>query len=467
MKPILALRQRPQLAMTPHLQRAIRLLQVSTQELEYLIKIELEKNPLLEYAENEYPGEYSGKGYPEKEYQEKDYQEKEYPGTIGTGHHEMAYREPTQALFAFEENILKQHLLWQMRLTPFSTTDQAIALTLIDALEDNGYLFSPLTEILDSLQIQGYFEIGLDEIEAVLHRIQQFDPIGVGARSLSECLTLQLNALPKDTPWLQQTKHLVINYLEFVGKREYTRLKNLLNIDQPSFSQILSLLRKLNPKPGDKLCSKHLDYIIPDVIVRIQHHCLTVELNMTSLPKLKMNTEYIPLLKQREVAEGTQFLRQYVTEAQWFLKSIQHRQENLLKISKCIVEKQSAFFTHGEEMMQPLTLQDIAEASGLHESTVSRLTHQKYMHSNRGMFELKYFFSSALYTKEGKECSGKSIQALIKKIIQEEQLCQPLSDHQITEVLSQKGINVARRTVSKYRMALNIPTSHERRSGGE
>lgn len=493
MKPQLQLTIRQKLKLTPQLQQAIRLLQLSSYELEQLIHAEIETNPLLECESHNTNSDLTQidtnlEGIPKDFDDPKDLPHQGfdkdlsidfiinnrnddlYPTTFHKNH-EFEKNDYTQ--FKTNTMSLHQYLLTEMGLKNFSPRDSVIAATLIDAIDDNGYLYVSLEEIKGCLNGKitreseriPLDEFEIDEIEAVLHAIQQFEPTGVGARCLSECLNLQLNALPEKTPWLQPTKDLVVNYLELLGKRDYPQLRKYLGLSQKDLNSVLKLLRQLDPKPGAKMNNKHPDYIIPDVIVRHINNQWVVEINVHSLPKLRINTEYASFLKQKkQSAEGVIKLRQYLNEAEWFLKSINVRHETLVKVVQCIVEKQRNFFKYGETALQPLTLQTVAAEVKLHESTVSRITDNKYMMTPRGIFELKFFFSNSIKRREGELQSSASIRAHIKKLILKESQDKPLSDAEITQILaSEKGIEVARRTVSKYRIALKIPTSHERR----
>jgi RNA polymerase sigma-54 factor len=356
---------------------------------------------------------------------------------------------------------LRDHLMWQMDLTPFSDTDRAIASGIIDAIDDDGYLTVPLEEI--QLGMEGGNEVGLDEVAAVLHRIQNFDPPGVAARDLRECLLLQLQQLPEETPMLAQAKLLVAEYLPLLGNREYTQLTRRLKLDEPALQAVIDLIQSLNPRPGNSVASSQAEYVIPDVIVRKHNGAWRVELNEEAVPRLRINKQYASLIRRADSSSDNTYLKGQMQEARWFLKSLQSRHETLLKVASCIVERQRGFLEHGEEAMKALVLHDVAEVVGMHESTISRVTTKKYMWTPRGIYELKYFFSSHVSTAAGGECSSTAIRALIKKLVAAENQRKPLSDSKIASILCEQGINVARRTVAKYREAMAIPPSNERK----
>ena len=459
MKALLQLRQTQQLTMTPQLQQAIRLLQLSSRELRAEIEQAVESNPLLELlndTEEETPE-------PITPAQTEEVLPVE---TTWDDSYLIASSRPSSAdydCYAHTPKIttLTDHLLEQLRLSGLSQLDQVIGATLIESIDDHGYLQTPLVDIQQLLH--PHYPVDLDEIEMVLHRIQQFDPIGVGARDLSECLLLQLQTLPKQLPFLDLARVLVSNALTQLGNKQYVLIQRRFKITKEALQGALTLIQQLTPKPGLGIAHTMIDYIVPDIIVSKRHERWVVELNQETCPKLSINRYYSNLIHQENTHHDAHYLRNQLQEARWLLKSIETRNETLLKVATCIVEHQRAFLELGEEHMQPMVLHAIASAIDMHESTISRVTTQKYMHTPRGIFELKYFFSSHVATKAGGECSSTVIRALIKKMITTEAPEHPLSDNQMATQLQQQGIYVARRTIAKYRDALHIPPSGERK----
>jgi RNA polymerase sigma-54 factor len=361
-----------------------------------------------------------------------------------------------------EGESLHDYLLWQMRLTPFSETDLSIAMAIIDAVDDSGYLSLSLEDIHQGLSKEHDLELG--EVEAVLHRIQRFDPPGVAARTPAECLLLQMEQLPPDTPCLGKAKELVAYHLELLAGRDFNTLMRRLKVSREELQDVITLIQSLNPRPGTQIASGEPQYVVPDVFVYRYKNTWRVDLNPDSTPKLRINSQYARLVRRADNSADNMYLKNHLQEARWFLKSLKNRNETLLKVAISIIERQRAFFEHGEEHMRPLVLRDIAEAMGMHESTISRVTTQKYMHTPRGIYEFKFFFSSHVGTNDGGECSSVAIRAMIKKLIASENPRKPLSDHKIAEFLSAEGgIKVARRTVAKYREVMSIPSSTDRK----
>jgi RNA polymerase sigma-54 factor len=504
MKQSLQLRLGQHLTMTPQLQQAIRLLQLSTLELQTEVQQALESNPLLEMAEegegdaDAGAADYGADGaVPERLNGEEDVTATAgLSGEISVagGEEEMAAgvlpsdipaelpvdtswedvydsgglgatgAEADNRLFEIQDSpaeSLRDHLVWQMDLTPFSDTDRAIASAIIDSIDDDGYLTTPLEEIQQGMEAGN--EVELDEVEAVLHRIQNFDPPGVAARDLRECLMIQLQQMPASTPMLAEAKRLVNEHLPLLANREYTQLTRRLKLDEQALQAVIDLIQTLNPRPGNSIASSQAEYVIPDVIVRKHNGAWRVELNDESMPRLRINKQYANLIRRADSSSDNTYLKGQLQEARWFLKSLQSRHETLLKVASCIVERQRGFLEHGEEAMKALVLHDVAEVVGMHESTISRVTTKKYMWTPRGIFELKYFFSSHVSTAAGGECSSTAIRALIKKLVAAENQRKPLSDSKIASILCEQGINVARRTVAKYREAMAIPPSNERK----
>ncbi len=499
MKQTIQLKLGQSLTMTPQLQQAIRLLQLSSMDLELEVQNILESNLMLEKVEDEGgeevgPAPAAGEATP-AEAPGATAAQGEDPATavegeeaaplaaaetipdelpVDTGWEDIydgatSYSQPAEdnRLEAYENRraggeSLQEHLLWQMQLTPFSETDQAIALAIIDGIDEDGYLRTPLEDVQRGLEAE-FGEIDTDEIEAVLHRIQRFDPIGVGARDLAECLAVQLQQLPADTPWREQALTAVSRYMHLLGHRDFTQLKRRLGVDDTGLQQVIALIQSLQPRPGATVVQSEPDYVIPDVIVRKRQGQWQVELNPDTIPRLRINAGYAGLIRRADSSEANTYLKTHLQEARWFLKSLQSRNETLLKVARCIVERQRGFLEYGEEAMRPLVLRDVAEAVEMHESTISRVTTQKYMHTPRGIFEFKYFFSSHVSTADGGECSATAIRAIIKKLVAAEDPARPLSDSKIAEILLGQGIKVARRTVAKYREAMAIPPSNERK----
>ncbi len=508
MKASLQLKLGQSLTMTPQLQQAIRLLQLSTLDLQQEIQQALESNPMLETSEdddNQNPestdSDNESPEPPESASAEEsnttsdtaaDWDESENgpdwssetdsPDTIpddlpvDTAWDDIYQSAPASAARNDDENdndfetrnspteTLQDHLEWQLNLTPMSERDQAIAHALMDAVDNHGYLTSPLEEIHSGMVDDSDEDpLELDEVEAVLHRLQHFDPPGVFARNLQECLLIQLNQLPPETPWLAQARLVITHYINLLGNRDYAQLLRRSRLKEDQLRDVLALITALNPRPGDTLDQAEPDYVIPDVIVRKHNERWRVELNPEIAPRIRVNASYASLIKRADSSADNTYLRDQLQEAKWFIKSLQSRNETLLKVATRIVEHQQGFLDHGEEAMKPLILSDIAQAVEMHESTISRVTTQKYMHTPRGIFELKYFFSSHVSTDEGGECSSTAIRAMIKKLIATETPKKPLSDSKIAAMLGDQGIKVARRTVAKYREAMHIPPSNERK----
>jgi len=461
--------------MTPQLQQAIRLLQLSTVELNTEVQEALDSNLMLELDDDEAETDArlaDGNG--------RDTESQVEPADIPTDLpvdsawediYDSAPISPGFAESEFSESEIQRsaaqtlagHLYWQMSFTHFSEVDMAIGAAIIDAIDDDGYLRLSVEEIHESLATQN-LEVGLDEIEAVMHQIQHFDPVGVAARDLSECLMPQLLQFPEEKRWRNEALKLVGEHLGLLGARDFPKLQRVMKLDEESLKQVICLIQSLNPRPGSQIQSTPAEYITPDVSVRKHGGTWRVELNGDAFPRLRVNSHYAGLVRGTKNGADKDCLRSHLQEARWFIKSLKSRNETLLKVAKCIVERQQGFLEYGEEAMKPMVLHDIAEAVEMHESTISRVTTRKYMHTPRGIFELKYFFSSHVYTKSGAECSSTAIRALLKKLIAAENCAKPLSDSKLAAVLSDQGINVARRTVAKYREAMAIPSSTERKS---
>ena len=452
MKQGLQLRLSQQLAMTPQLQQAIRLLQLSTLELQQELQQALESNPLLE--QTDLHDEVEAKEVEDRESLDTvdALEQKEMPDelpldaswdeiyTAGTpSGNGVDYQDDELPVYQGETTqTLQDYLMWQVELTPFTDTDRAIATSIVDAVDDTGYLTIQIEDIVDS---SGDDELGLEEVEAVLKRIQRFDPVGVAAKDLRDCLLIQLSQFAKETPWLEEARLIISDHLDLLANHDFRTLMRVTRLKEEVLKEAVNLIQSLDPRPGQSIQTSEPEYVIPDVLVRKVSGRWTVELNADSIPRLKINLQ----------------------EARWLIKSLESRNDTLLRVSRCIVEQQQAFFEQGEEYMKPMVLADIAQAVEMHESTISRVTTQKYLHSPRGIFELKYFFSSHVNTEGGGEASSTAIRALVKKLIAAENPAKPLSDSKLTSMLSEQGIMVARRTVAKYRESLSIPPSNQRK----
>ena len=471
MKQTLQLRIGQHLTMTPQLQQAIRLLQLSTIEFQTEVQEQLDSNLMLEVAEDEAPGpvplsevEVDPADIP-KELEVDTAWEDVYDNTpvtnfsAGDGMPIVEYE--TQRTVT--EN-LTDHLRWQLGLTNFTDIDALIAEHIIDAIGDDGRLVMTVEDICQLVNTHDpTFEIDVDEVEAVLRQIQNFDPAGVGARDVPECLLIQLRQLSPDTPWLEAATLLVSDHLDLLVNRAFQPLMRHLGLSREDLSQVIGLIQSLHPRPGSQISSQLPQKVLPDVYVSKKNGKWQVELNPDTAPKIRINSDYASLVRRSDDSADNNCLRTHLTEARWFLKSLKSRSETMLKVSRTIVDKQQMFLDHGEEAMKPMVLHDVAEIVGMHESTVSRVTTQKYMHTPRGIFELKFFFSSHVSTASGGEASSTAIRALIKKFIAAENPQKPLSDSKLAGILSENGINVARRTVAKYREAMFIPSSSDRK----
>ena len=492
MKPSLQLKFSQQLTMTPQLQQAIKLLQLSTLDLQQEIQEALDSNPLLEVEEggDDHPVEKNNMDGDDPSVEaaptassdsleagdalEKNDLPDELPIDSTWDEYYSASSAPAPGpsnndddqLFQGEttDNI-QDHLLWQMRLTPFSDTDRAIATAIIDSIDESGYLNVPIEQILESVNSDDVEElVEMDEVECVLKRIQMFDPIGSGSRTPQECLLVQLRQFSDDTPWLTEARQLINEYSDLLSSKDYRTLMRKSRLKEDQLREAMRLLQTLNPRPGSALITKEPEYVIPDVSVNKKNGRWVVELNPDSLPKLSVNQQYAAMSRRSKNSSDSQFIRSHMQEAKWFIKSLESRNDTLMKVANCIVQQQMGFFEHGPEIMKPMVLNDVAEMVDMHESTISRVTTQKYMHTPRGIFELKYFFSSHVATESGGECSSTAIRALIKKLVAAETPSKPLSDSKIAQLLAEQGIKVARRTIAKYRESLSIPPSNQRKS---
>jgi RNA polymerase sigma-54 factor len=479
MKQSLQLKFSQHLALTPQLQQSIRLLQLSSQELSQELESLLQANPLLELAEKNADGSEVAEAFvpnltptasstttpeeppPRQEDFGEDYFE--YSGGSRWEEHNASNEDDND--FGHQEAVtltLREHLQRQLKMLPLSERDQVLAMLLVDAINDDGYLEQSLDELaalLDSEQ-----EVDMLELETTLKHIQHLDPAGVGARNLSECLALQLQALPPDTPHLALALSVAEKHLPLLATRDYARLRKLLRCNDETLRLVQQLVTQLNPRPGSAFSHISSDhYIQHEVLVKKVKGIWVATLNDEVVPRLRINQLYAGILK-RNRDSSNQYLMSQMQEAKWMIKNIQQRFSTILRVSQAIVDRQRNFFEHGEVAMRPLVLREIADELGLHESTVSRVTTRKYMLTARGVYELKYFFGSHVATESGGACSATAIRALIKQMVVEENPKKPLSDNQITDILIKQGIVVARRTIAKYRESLQIPAANQRKS---
>ena len=468
MKQSLQLGLSQHLAMTPRLQQAIRLLQLSTLELHTEIQEALDSNLMLELDEDDAPergaeAEIAPVDIP-SELPVDSVWEDIYDAPPANGNLSKGGLDGTDlvALRAQTES-LKDRLHWQMALMRLSDTDRVIAVALIDAVDDDGYLALSLEDIHHSVDPLRR-EVTPEEIEAVLRQIQTLDPPGVAARGLDECLAIQLRQLPPDTEWRDAALIVVTEHIQALASKSYTRIMAALGLGKDELQCVIDLILSLSPRPGAAVEASAPEYVVPDVFVRREQGAWKVELNPDASPRLRINAHYANLIQRTDDSADNNTLRSHLREARWFIKSLLNRGETLLKTATCIVERQNGFLEHGEEAMKPMVLADVAQAIGMHESTISRVTTRKYMHTPRGVFELKYFFSSHVRTDSGSEASSTAIRAVLRKLVAAEDPASPLSDQKLKEILSEQGIRIARRTVAKYREAMAIPSSTERKS---
>jgi len=492
MKASLQLKLGQSLTMTPQLQQAIRLLQLSSIELQAEVQEALESNMMLEVDGGESEQNSSEKKSskneelkPETEFSEQLEQSDQTPemnqdtipdelpvDSVWEDVYDStpSFTKTSTDSYAYDgfenqdskEKTLREHLEWQLNLTPTSDTDKVIAMTIVDSLDDDGYLTETLDDILATID-EDLEEVGIEEVEAVLTMIQSMDPAGVASRDIKECLSLQLKQCDPETDRLEEAKKLVTHYLDLLAGHDYNQLMRKMKLDKKGLTEVVTLIQSMNPRPGNQISNARTEYVVPDVYVKKVKSVWKVDLNIDSIPSLKINSAYANMIRRADNSDDNNSLKSHLQEARWFIKSLRSRSETLLRVTTCIVERQRAFLDYGEEAMKPLVLHDVAETLGMHESTISRVTTRKYMHTPRGIFELKYFFSSHVSTNYGGACSSTAIRALIKKLVAAETPDSPLSDSKIAAILEDQGINVARRTVAKYREAMSIPPSNERK----
>jgi len=501
MKQSLQLKISQSLTMTPQLQQAIKLLQLSSLDLEAEIQEVLESNPLLEIKtvqednsneSNQVENQDFDETIPPKPVEERDTSEAISNDKIETemasdtqwedwGYVSQSNSQKSDDSNTFEyqgetSDSLRDQLIWQINMSTLSETDRTIALILIDSIDDSGFMQADLEDVLEMVNqsddknknlIDENDEslIQIEEIETVLHFIQSFDPAGIGARNLQECLLIQLHRINSRDVEHRLAKEVITRQFDNLASRNYRQIMKSLSLNEQQLKKAIDLIQNLNPRPGNQLNENNAQYIKPDVYVRkTENGQWKVDLNPDSTPKLQINKEYANLIKRADNSADNQFLKNNFQDAKWFIKSLLSRNDTLLKVTTSIVEKQIGFLEYGEEAMKPLVLHDIAEEVEMHESTISRVTTQKFLHTPKGIFELKYFFSSHVGTSSGGECSSTAIRAVIKKLVAAENRAKPLSDSKIANLLKDQGIKVARRTVAKYRESMAIPPSNERKA---
>ncbi|MBL8420187.1 MAG: RNA polymerase factor sigma-54 [Dechloromonas sp.] len=488
MKPSLQLKLSQNLALTPQLQQSIKLLQLSTVEMQQEIENYLQENPMLERDDDGAFESFSSAQQfdaPRSDAVERaDHEEREERDLRDDREHAIpaapsdvdddrwAADAGTFSGAGRDDNddgddqdiqgsapSLRDHLTWQMGVTQLSERDRILVRFLIEALDDDGYLATPLAELWETLPPE--YDIDLEDLEIALCHIQSFDPVGIGARSPQECLALQLKVLPKSRD--QQLALLIVEkHLELLAARDFAKIRRLAECTEQALKDAHALIVSLDPRPGSRFAQLEARYVTPDVIVRKLKGQWTAYINPDAYPRLRINRLYAEVLGRQRRGNGD--LMGQLQEARWLIKNVQQRFETIHRVTQAIVDRQRQFFEHGEVAMRPLVLREIAEILGLHESTVSRVTNQKYMATPRGIFELKYFFGSHVSTDTGGACAATAIRALIRQLIGAEDGKKPLSDSQLSEILGQQGIVVARRTVAKYREALNIPPVNLRKT---
>ena len=456
LKPTLQLKLGQTLTMTPQLQQAIRLLQLPVLDLSAQIQEALEENIMLEMEDLPDVPKTSADTTAEIETirAEENWQSNSMDRIQGDGWNGEG--RPISEFADESGQTLREHLIWQLELEDFTPREALIGEALIDAISDDGYLTTDLEEVT------GFIDKGagvaIEEIEKTLARIQRLDPVGVGARSLSECIVLQLRQ--QSTPGVELAIQMATDHLPLIASQEYGEIRRALRTSEEAFEVALALVKSCNPKPGLAVSPVAAEYVIPDVFVRKIDGRWLVEVSSSGIPRLSVNQQYAKLLRG---SGDHAVLRTQLQEARWLVRSLEIRNETLMKVATCIVSRQKEFLDHGDEAMKPLVLRDVAESIGMHESTISRVTTNKYMHTPRGVFEFKYFFSSHLSTAGGEDQSSTSVRAKIRKLIGAENPAKPLSDSKIANMLAGEGISVARRTVAKYREAMKILSSSERK----
>ncbi|MBI5006342.1 MAG: RNA polymerase factor sigma-54 [Nitrosomonadales bacterium] len=475
MKHSLQLRQSQQLTLTPQLQQAIKLLQLSTLEINQETARLLDENPFLEREDENTNQTYSGNSSTDTPAPASS-SENNAPAESETRNDSSDWQEPTfassasgnpddeddgYAEVAAEKPSMREHLLWELNMSQMDARDKKLVGLLIDALDENAYLSQPLEEIFELLPPE--LDVSLDDLETALVQLQHLDAPGIGARNLSECLALQLREMPEDIPGRELALAIVTSHLDLLAARDFNKLKKALRCDDAALRCAQDLIVHLQPKPGTAFEHRAADYVVPDVLVERHGGIWRARLNPEAMPRLRINQVYANILQQRG-EKNAQEMSTQLQEARWFIKNLQQRFETILRVSQAIVERQRQFFEHGDIAMRPLVLREIADQLELHESTISRVTTQKFMLTPRGIYEFKYFFGSGLATEAGGACSSTAIRALIKQLVSEEDAKHPLTDSRMSEILAQQGILVARRTVAKYREGMNILPVNLRKS---
>ena len=466
----LQLRLTQKLALSPQLQQAIRLLQLNRIELREYIQDALDSNPLLERDESDSTPDQTSDN-PEQDSSENDFEQPTERDNDdwdvgGPGEDQWTERSSFES-FGMEPQIadtsadsLREHLLWQVNLSHFSAVDTGIASAIVYGLDDDGFLPDSIQDIRNSLAPE--LLVGEDEVLAVLHRVQRMEPVGIATRDAAECIVVQLSALPSDTRERDLALRIARDFLDLVARNDYEQLKRETRGSEESLSLALDLIQSLEPRPGARYDNRHDEYLIPDVYVTREDDEWSVSLNPENEPGLKLNNYYIDLLR-KSGGKDAKYLSGRLQEARWLMSSLQMRNRTLLRVSQAIVDSQQDFLEQGEIAMKPLVLKDIAERVGVHESTVSRATTRKYMLTPRGLYELKYFFSSHVRSDRGGAVSAISVKAHLQVLLRNEPRQSPLSDQDLSVLLRQTGIIAARRTVAKYRESLGIGSSNERR----
>jgi RNA polymerase sigma-54 factor len=471
MKPTLQFRLSQHLTLTPQLQQSIRLLQLSTVELNQEIERMLADNPILEREDIEGDAQAAltlprdatqsaGDAATQAAQEEPAERREDWLAEIAAPASRADDDEEGDRTFnAPDTPTLREHLNQQLTLTGIGERDRALVALLIDVLDDDGYLTQPLEEIAALFSADA--QVDLEELGIALRHLQNLEPAGVGARSPAECLLLQLRALDEH-PACALAREIAGKHLELLAARDYARLRSLTGAQETQLRAAQKLIQSLNPHPGSAFARVETRYMIPDVIVRKARNVWRASLNPDAMPRLRINRLYADLAGGAR--NGNAALASQLQEARWLIKNVQQRFDTILRVSQAIVDRQRHFFEHGEVAMRPMVLREIAETLGLHESTISRVTTQKFMATPRGTYELKYFFSSQLATDAGGATSSTAIRALIKQLVGAEDARAPLSDARIAQILGEQGIVVARRTIAKYREALQIPPVNQRKS---
>lgn len=472
LKPDLKLMQR--LIVTPQLQLAIKLLQLNSLELQDLITTELNENPLLERAEENFlsegnissPEELEGEQNRNREERSEDFHTvtEEFKALVDNRrelYSKNNNREDRDDIswenFVSKKSTLYDHLNEQLKLSDLSETDKEIGVTIIGNIDDDGYLR------LDLAEIAKLGSISVEKVEKILKKIQEFDPPGVGSRDIKECLILQLKYQKKDEPYIVK---IIANHLEDLCQKKISQISRSLKIAKEKVLEAIKIVSSLEPKPGRPFKDEDIRYITPDIYIYRVGNNYEVMLNDDSMPRLKINPAYQNILKLEDslAPETKEYLMTKLKSAIWFIKSVHQRQRTILKIARSIIKFQRDFFDKGVGHLKPLVLREIAEDINMHESTVSRVTTNKYVHTPHGIFLLKYFFSSAIPMQDGNTMASESIKNKIKEITEKENHVKPLSDQAIADILGKiENVNIARRTVTKYREILGILSSSQRK----